>query len=111
MKLWLLVCTDKNTFFNDLDYKADIGQHFRKSEKSARRRHRHKIIKTNLTTLLSPLLMHPQESQGCQKMPQDPLNMQVEIAPKFRNIRKSLRKQGFFDIFSSILMIFEVCVF
>ena len=23
-------CTDKNTFFNDLDYKADIGQHFHK---------------------------------------------------------------------------------
>ena len=22
------ISTDKNTFFNDLDYKADIGQHF-----------------------------------------------------------------------------------
>jgi hypothetical protein len=40
--------TDKNTFFNDLDYKDDIGQHFHKSEKSARWRHRHKVIKTNL---------------------------------------------------------------
>ena len=29
------ISTDKNTFFNDLDYKADIGQHFHKSEKSA----------------------------------------------------------------------------
>ena len=53
----LAICTDKNTFFNDLDYKADPGQHFHKSEKSARRRHRHKIIKTNLKTLVSPLLM------------------------------------------------------
>ena len=71
------ISTDKNTFFNDLDYKADIGQHFHKSEKSARRRHRHKIIKTNLKTLVSPLLTRPQGSQGCQKMGQDPLNMPV----------------------------------
>ena len=35
------ISTDKNTFFNDLDYKADIGQHFHKSEKSARWRHCH----------------------------------------------------------------------
>ena len=41
MKLWLLV-------FNDLDYKADIGQHFLKNDKSTRLHHRHKIIKTNL---------------------------------------------------------------
>jgi hypothetical protein len=49
-------------------------------------------------------------------MRQDPLNMQQEvlcakIAPNLKNIQKSLRKQGFFDIFSSILMVFEVCVF
>ena len=96
--------TDKNTFFSDLDYKADIGQHFHKSEKSARGRHRHKIIKTNLKTLVSPLLMRSQGSQRCQKMAQDPLNMPVEvwcakIAPKLKNIWKSLRKQGFFDMF------------
>ena len=29
------ISTDKTTIFNDLDYKADIGQHFHKSEKSA----------------------------------------------------------------------------
>ena len=85
------ISTDKNTFFNDLDYKADIGQHFNKSEKSARRCHCHKIIKTNLKTLVSPLLTCPQGSQGCQKMRQDPLNMPVEvwctkIAPKLKNI-------------------------
>jgi hypothetical protein len=28
-----------------------------------------------------------------------------------KNIQKSLRKQVIFDIFSSILMVFEVCVF
>ena len=90
--------TDKNTFFNDLDYKADIGQHFHKSEKSARRLHRHKIIKTNLK---SPLLTRPQGSQGFQKMRQDPLNMPVEvwcakIVPKLKNILKSLKKTGYF---------------
>jgi hypothetical protein len=95
------ISTYKNTFFNDLDYKADIGQHFHKIEKSARRHHRHKIIKTNLKTLVSPLLTRPQGSHGCQKMRQYPLNMPVEvwcakIAPKLKNIRKSLRKQGFF---------------
>ena len=36
----LAISTDKNTFFNSLDYKADIGQHFHESEKSARWRHR-----------------------------------------------------------------------
>ena len=50
------IITDKNTFFNDLDYKADIGQHFHKSEKSARWRHRYKIIKTNFKTHISLLL-------------------------------------------------------
>ena len=95
------ISTDKNTFFNDLDYKTDLGQHFHKSEKSARRLHRHKIIKTNLKTLVSTLLTRPQGSQGCQKMRQDPLNMPVEvwcakIAPKLKNIWKSLRKQGLF---------------
>ena len=96
----------KNTFFNDLYYKADIGQHFHKSEKSTRRRHRHKTIKTNLKTLVPPLLMCPQGSHGCQKMSQDPLNMPVEvwctkIAPKLKNIRKSPRKQGFLTFFSN----------
>ena len=73
------ISTDKNTFFNDLDYKADIGQHFHKIEKSTRRRHRHKIIKTNIKIYISPLLMRPQRSQGCQKMHQDSLNMPVEL--------------------------------
>ena len=73
------ISTDKTTIFNDLDYKADIGQHFHKSEKSARWRHRHKIIKTNLKTHISPLLTRPQGSQGCQKMHQDPLSLNLEV--------------------------------
>ena len=50
-------------------------------------------------------------------MRQDPLNMQQEvlcakIAPNLKNIQKSLRKQGFFDIFSSIMMVFlSLCLF
>ena len=68
-----------------------FGQDFHKSEKSARWHHCHKIIKTNLKTLVSPLLTQPQGSQGCQKMPQDLVNMPVEvwcakIAPKLKNI-------------------------
>ena len=44
-------------------------------------------------------------------MGQDPLNMPYEvwcanIAPKLKNIRKCLWKQGFFDDFSSILTVF-----
>jgi len=102
---------NKTTIFNDLDYKAGIGQHFHKSEKSARWCHRHKIIKTNLKTHISPLLMRPQGSQGCQKIRQDPLKMPLEvwcakIIPKLKNIQKYLRKQAFFDIFSSTLMVF-----
>ena len=50
-----------------------------------------KMIKTNLKTHISPLLTRHQESQGYQKMRQDPLNMSVEvwcakIAPKLKNI-------------------------
>ena len=49
------ISSDKTTIFNDLDYKADIGQHFHKSEKSARWRHHHKIIKTNLNSYISTI--------------------------------------------------------
>ena len=75
----VVISTDKNTVFNDLDYEADIGQHFYKNEKSARRRQRHKIIKTNLKTLVSPLLTSPEGFQGYQTMCQDPLHMSVEV--------------------------------
>ena len=95
------IFSDKTTIFKDLNYKADTGQHFHKSEKSARWRHRHKIIKTNLKTHISLLLTRPPGSQGCQKMRQDPLNMPgkvwcAKIAPKLNNIWKSPRKHVFF---------------
>jgi hypothetical protein len=38
-----------------------------------------KIKKTNLKTLVSPLLTGPQESQGCQKMHQDLLNSNLDV--------------------------------
>jgi hypothetical protein len=64
--------------------------------------------------LISPLLTRPQGCQGYQKMHQDPLNTPFEvwcakIAPNLKNLRKSLRKKSFFDIFFSILKIFDVC--
>ena len=72
-------------------------------KKSCRGRHHSEISKTNAKTLIFPIWIHPQGSQGCQKMRQDPLNMPFEvwcanIAPKLKNIRNTLRKQGFFDI-------------
>ena len=108
--------SDIFTFIHVKSIKVTSGFNLRRIKKSARGHWHAKKSKTNLKTLVSPLLIRPQGSQGCQKMRQDPLNMQQEvwcakIAPNLKNIQKSLRKQGFFDIFSSILMFFEVCVF
>ena len=93
------IFSDKTTIFKDLNYKADTGQHFHKSEKFARWRHRHKIIKTNLKTHISLLLTRPQGSHGCQNMCQDPLNMPVEvlwakIAPNFDGFFKFVSFRG-----------------
>ena len=108
--------SDIVTFIHVKSIKVTSGFNLRRIKKSARGHWHAKKSKTNLKTLVSPLLIRPQGSQGCQKMRQDPLNMQQEvwrakIAPNLKNIQKCLRKQGFFDIFSSILMVFEVCVF
>ena len=76
-----------------------------------------KKIKTNLKTLVSPLLIRPQRSQGCQKMRQDPLNLPFEvwcanIAPERHKLQKTVKigkkcqkPPVFLDIFkySSIL--------
>ena len=75
-----------------------------------------KNLKTNTKTLISFIWIRPQGSQGCQKMRQGPLNMPFEvwcanIAPKLKNIRNTLRKQAFFDIFFQFLQFFEVCAF
>ena len=63
-----------------------------------------KNLKTNTKTLISSIWIRPQRPQGCQEKRQDPLNMPFEvwcakIAPKLKNIRKSLRKQGFLTFF------------
>ena len=96
--------------------KGDFRLYFVLVEKSCRGRHHSEILKTNTKTLIYSIWIRPQGSLGCQKVRQGPLNMLFEvwranIAPKMKKIQKSQRKQGFFDIFSSILMIFEVCVF
>ena len=96
--------------------KGDYRLYFVLVEKNCRGRHHSEILKTNTKTLIYSIWIRPQGSLGCQKVRQGPLNMLFEvlranIAPKMNNIQKSQRKQGFFDIFSSILMIFDVYVF
>ena len=82
--------------------------------KSCRGRHHAEISKTNTKTMISSIWIRPQESQGCQKIPQDPLNMPIEVCCakidlKLKNIRKSLRKQGFLTDFLVFMRFFEVC--
>ena len=108
------ISTDKTTIFNDLDYKADIGQHFHKSEKSARWRHRHKIIKTNLKTLVSPLLMCP---QGIQRVSKDVPGSTKHaswglVCPNIEeNLKKSKKTKFFLTFFLQFWWVFWVCVF
>ena len=50
------------------------------------------------------LLMCPQGSKGCQKMPQNPLNLNLEVwcanmEPKLHNLWKTVKKTWFFDDF------------
>ena len=56
--------------------------------------------------MISPLLTRP---QGCQKIQKTKLkttlvSWSAKIQPKLNKIQKTFGKQGFFDIFSSILM-------
>ena len=93
-------------FFKPESNKGEFRLYFELFEKSCRGRHHSEISKTNAKTLIFSIWIRPQESRGCQKMRQDPLNMLFEvwcanIAPKLKNIQKSLRKQVFFDIFSN----------
>ena len=92
------------TFFHVKSIKVTPGFNLRRKKKSARWRCHAEKSKTNLKTLAPPIWMRPQGSQGCQKMRQDPLNMPCEvwranIALKWKNIRKSLRKKFFLMIF------------
>ena len=59
--------TEKNTFFDDLDFKSDIGQHFNKSEKSARVA---PVTVYIFQMQITPLLWRPQGPQctvGCPR--------------------------------------------
>ena len=94
-------------FFKPKKHKGEFRLYFELYEKSCRGRHHSDILKPNAKTLIFSIWIHPQGSQGCQKMRQDPLNMPFEvwcanIAPKLKNIQKCLRKQVFFDIFFQI---------
>ena len=71
-----------------------------------------KIFKTNTKSLISSIWICPQRPQGCQKNPQDPLNTPFEvwcakIAPQLEEYLKNSKKTVFFDIFFSVLMIFQ----
>ena len=85
-------------------------------KKSCRGHHHSEISKTNTKTLIYSIWIRPQESLGCQKIRQGPLNRPFEvwcanIAPKLNNIWKSLEKQMFFDIFFQFWWYFEICAF
>ena len=104
------------SFFKPETNKGDFRLYFVLFEKNCRGRHLSEILKTSAKTLIYSIWIRPQGSLGCQKVHQGPLNTLFEvwranIAPKMNKIQKSQRKQGFFDIFSTILMIFEVYVF
>ena len=84
-------------FFEPEINRGEFRLYFELFEKSCRGRHHSEISKTNAKTLIFPIWIHPQGSQGCQVC-QDPLNMPFEvwcanIAPKLNNIWKSLWKQ------------------
>ena len=90
------------TFFKPESNKGEFRLYFELFEKSCRGRHRSEISKTNAKTLIFAIWIHPQGSQGCQKMRQDSLKLPFEIycaniALRLKNIQKSLRKLVFFE--------------
>ena len=67
------------TYFHVKSIKVTSGFNLRRKKKSARWRCHAEKSKTNLKTLVTPLWMRPQGSQGYQQMRQDPLNMPHEV--------------------------------
>ena len=99
------------SFFQPETNKGDSRLYFELVEKSCRGHHRSVISITNTKTLIYSMWIRPQGSLRCQNMRQGPLNTSFEvwctnIAPKLKNIWNTLRKQGFFWHFCSILIIF-----
>ena len=74
-----------------------------------------KKYQINLKPMICPLLTRPnavQGCQGCQKIQKTQVkptlaSWSAKIQPKFYRIQKTFRKQGFFDNFCSILMVFH----
>ena len=97
------------TFYRCQINTGDIWLQFKKNEKKPARWHCNtKISKTNLKTMISPLLTSLQGCQGCQKIRTTKLKTTlVSWSAKLNNIKKTFRKQGFFDNFCSILMVFH----
>ena len=88
--------SDIVTFIHVKPIKVTSGFNLRRKKKSARWRCHAEKSKTNLKTLVPPIWMRPQGSQGCQKMRQDPLNMPFEvwcanIAPERHKLRKIVK--------------------
>jgi len=66
------------------------------------------IKKTNLKTMISPLLTRPQGPQGCKKIWRTKLKTTLmswsnKIQAKLNKMQKTFRKQGFFDKFSKVI--------
>jgi hypothetical protein len=105
--------SDIVTFYRCWINTGDIWLQFKKSEKIARWRCGTKISKTNLKTMISPLLTRPQGWRGCQKIRKTKLkttlmSWSAKIQPKLNKIRKAFRKQGFFDNFVQFWQYFTV---
>ena len=88
------------------------GFNLKRMKKIARWRCGTKISKTNLKTMISPLLTRPQGCQGCQKIWKTKLkttlvSWSAKIQPKLNKIWKTFRKLSFLDNFCSILTVFH----
>ena len=104
--------TEKNTISSTKFIKLTLEIILMELKNSARRRHRSKIFKTNLKTLISPLLNRPQGCQGCQNDREDPrINPTVRfcanIQSRLKKIRKIIKKQYFFHDFLHIFEVFR----
>ena len=95
MKLWLLALT-KTPFLMTFDIKLTLGNIFMKVKNPPGGATVTKKIKTNLKTLVSPLLIRSQRSQGCQKIRFFFLQMKMfsfcaKIAPRRHKLQKTIK--------------------
>ena len=107
-----IVALKSENFIDVNSIQVISGFNLNGTKKIARWRCSTKISKTNLKTMISPLLTRPQGCQGCQKIWKTKLkttlvSWSAKIQPKLNKIQKTFRKQGFFDNFCSILTVFH----